>query len=66
MGPLIDRKEFRQVVKEIVKCLRQNLDKPGLAPLTPEQVMFWLQSVTLDDLQAVMQALEAEGSSNIH
>jgi len=25
MAPLVDRTEFRRVVKEIVKCLRQNL-----------------------------------------
>ncbi len=66
MGPMIDRKEFRQVVKEIVKCLRQNLDRPGLSPLTPEQVMFWFQNITLEDLQTVTQEIEADGQSSIH
>ena len=66
MGPLVDRKEFRQVVKEIVKCLRGNLDRPGLSPLTPEQVMFWLQSITPEDLQVVMLALDADDQTNTH
>ncbi len=66
MGPLMDRKEFRQVVKEIVKCLRQNLDRPGLSPLTPEQVMFWLQSITPEDLHVVMREIEADAQGNIH
>ena len=53
MAPLVDRTEFRVVVKEVVQCLRLNLDKAGLKPLTPEQMMFWLQNVTLEDLEIV-------------
>jgi len=66
MGPLVDRTEFRQVVKEIVKCLRNNFDRPGLSRLTPEQVMFWLQNITLEDLQIVTQEIEADDHNNIH
>ena len=66
MGPLVDRKEFRHVVKEIVQCLRKNLDRPGLSPLTPEQVLFWLQNISLEDLQIVMQEIEADGQNDIH
>lgn len=66
MAPLVDRTEFRKVVKEVAKCLRQNLDKPGVAPLTAEQVMFWMQNVTLDDLEAVMREIESEGAGSLH
>ncbi len=60
MAPLVDRNEFRKVVREVVKCLRQNLDRPGLAPLNADQIMFWLQNVTHDDLQAATQEIDAE------
>jgi hypothetical protein len=58
MGPLVDRSEFRAVLKEVVKCVRANLDKPGLTPLTPEQVMFWFQNVNLEDLVLVSQEID--------
>jgi hypothetical protein len=63
MAPLVDRSEFRKVVKEIVKCLRQNLDQPGVAALTAEQVMFWLQNVTFQDLEIVTREIEADSQS---
>lgn len=62
MAPLVDRTEFRGVLKEVIKCLRQNLDKPGVTSLTPEQALFWLQNVTLEDLQAAAKELEDKGS----
>jgi hypothetical protein len=62
MAQLVDRSEFRRVVKEIVKCLRQNLDQHGVAPLTAGQVMFWIQNVTLEDLEVVTFEIEAEGA----
>ncbi|MGA7458986.1 MAG: hypothetical protein WBW69_02080 [Candidatus Korobacteraceae bacterium] len=61
MGPLVDRTEFRAVLKEVVKCVRQNLDVPGLTPLAPEQLMSWFQNITLEDLQTVVRELAAEG-----
>jgi hypothetical protein len=60
MAPLVDRTEFRAVLKEIVKCLHQHLDVAGIAPLTPEQIMFWLQNVSLGDLRAVAREIDAE------
>ena len=60
MGPLIDRTEFRAVLKEAVKCIRQNLDLPGLKPLAPEQLMQWFQSITLEDLETVARELDSE------
>lgn len=58
MGPLVDRTEFRAVLKEVVKCIRQNLEVPGLKPLAPEQLMVWFQSITVEDLQAVARELD--------
>ena len=59
MGPLVDRTEFRGVLKEVVKCVRQNLDVPGLKPLAPEQLMQWFQNITLEDLRVVARELDA-------
>ena len=61
MGPLVDRTEFRAVLQEVVKCLRQNLDLPGLKPLAAEQLMHWFQNITLEDLQAVARELDRQG-----
>lgn len=58
MGPLVDRTEFRAVLKEVVKCIRQNLDVPGLKPLHAEQLMSWFQNITLEDLQIVARELD--------
>jgi len=60
MAPLVDRTEFRAVLKEVVKCIRQHLDAPALTPLSPEQIMFWVQNVTLEDLQIVTQEIDAD------
>ncbi len=65
MAPWVDRTEFRKVVKELVKCLRQNLDRPGLAPLTADQIMFWMRNVTLEDLEIVIQQIEASEDARI-
>lgn len=61
MGPLVDRTEFRAVLKEVVKCVRQNLDAPGLTPLASEQLMSWFGNITLEDLQTVIRELDEEG-----
>lgn len=66
MAPLVDRTEFVRVLKEIVKCLRQNLDPQGVSPLTPEQVMFWMQNVTLEDLELVVRDIQAERADRNH
>jgi hypothetical protein len=60
MGPLVDRTEFRAVLKEVIKCIRQGLDAPGLKPLTPEQLMVWFHNITLEDLQTVVHELDRE------
>lgn len=55
------RTEFRAVLKEVVKCVRQNLDAPGLTPLASEQLMSWFGNITLEDLQTVIRELDEEG-----
>ena len=60
MTALVDRTEFRAVLKAVVKCLHQNLDVTGVAPLTPEQIIFWLQNVSLEDLRAVAHEIDRE------
>jgi hypothetical protein len=66
MTPLVDRTEFRKVVKELVKCLRNNLDRPGLAHLTADQIMFWMRNVTLEDLEIVIREIDTSEDARIH
>jgi hypothetical protein len=61
MAPLVDRTEFRKVVKQMVRCLHENLERPGITPLTPEQIVFWMQNITLEDIQVVAAELDADG-----
>jgi hypothetical protein len=61
MAPLVDRSEFRKVVKDLVKCLHHHLDRPGVAPLTPEQILFWMQNVTLEDIEIVAAEIDNDG-----
>jgi hypothetical protein len=60
MGPLVDRTEFRAVLKEVVHCVREHLDKPGITPLTAEQIQLWFQNVTLEDLRIVMLEIDTD------
>ncbi len=60
MAALVDRSEFRKVLKEIVKCLRQNLDVAGVTALTPEQMMSWFKNVTVQDVQTVTREIDQE------
>jgi len=62
MAPRVDRTEFRAILREVVKCIRQQLDAPGLTPLTPGQLLSWFQNVTLEDLQIVIPELDAGDS----
>lgn len=55
---LTSRVEFRTILKSVVACLRENLDKPSVPPLTPEEIHFWLHEVTIDDVRAVAGEVE--------
>lgn len=65
MAPMVDRTEFRKALKELVKCLRENLDRPGLAPLTADQIMFWMRNVTPEDLDVVVREIDASRDARI-
>lgn len=60
MTGLTSRAEFRAILKGVVNCLKQSLDKPKLQPLTAEEVVFWLHEVTLEDARAVVALIESE------
>jgi hypothetical protein len=60
MTGLSSRAEFRAILKGVVNCLKQSLDKPKLQPLTAEEVHLWLHEVTLEDARAVVAELESE------
>ena len=61
MTHLTSRVEFRAILKGIINCLRESLDKPNLPPLTPAEIHFWLHEVTMDDVRAVVGEVKAEG-----
>ncbi len=60
VSKLISRSEFRAVLKSVVRCLRGELNAPGLAPLTAEEIQFWFQNITLEDIEAVKNEIDAE------
>lgn len=60
VSKLISRSEFRSVLKSVVNCLRRELDAPGLVPLTAEEIHFWFQNITLEDVEAVSQEIDEE------
>lgn len=64
MAPLVDRREFRAVLKEVVKCVRAHLDAPGVTPLNSDQLLFWIQNVTLEDLRIVTREIDAEAGTS--
>jgi len=63
MGPSADRAEFRAVLREVVKCVRQNLDTPALRPLDAKQLMAWFQNITVEDLETVVREIDSEQES---
>jgi hypothetical protein len=60
VSKLISRNEFRAVLKGVVRCLRSELDAPGLAPLTSEELLFWFRNITLEDIEKVNAELAGE------
>jgi len=51
--PTDTRGEFRAVLRQIVSCLRTELDVPGVAPFDAEELRQWLQNITTEDIQSV-------------
>ncbi len=62
VSKLISRSEFRSVLKSVVRCLRSELSAPGLAPLSAEEILFWFQNITMEDIEAVNKEIDAEVS----
>ena len=60
VSKLISRSEFRVVLKSVVRCLKGELNVPGLAPLSAEEILFWFRNITLEDVEAVNQEVDAE------
>jgi hypothetical protein len=36
------------------------LSAPGLAPLTAEEILFWFQNITMEDIETVNKEIDAE------
>lgn len=60
MSKLTSRSEFRAVLKSVVRCLKGELNSPGLAPLNAEEIHFWFQNITPEDIEAVNKEIDAE------
>jgi hypothetical protein len=60
LSKLISRTEFRTILKSVVRCLRSELNAPGLAPLTTEEIHFWFRNITLEDIEAVNKEIDLE------
>ncbi|HEU5401372.1 MAG TPA: hypothetical protein VFU86_08450 [Terriglobales bacterium] len=43
-----------------MRCLKGELNAPGLAPLTAEEILFWFRNITIEDIEAVNREIEAE------
>ena len=61
MTKLTSRVEFRAILSQIVNCLNDSLPRP-LAPLTAEQMHFWLHEITLEDIHAVLRHKQSAAS----
>jgi hypothetical protein len=47
--------EFREVLRQIVQCLRSQLKVPGVTPFDPEDLRAWFHNITADDIRAVWE-----------
>jgi len=48
-----NRIEFREVLREIIHCLRTQLDVPGVSPYDPDQLQAWFRDITVEDIRSV-------------
>jgi hypothetical protein len=48
-----NRIEFRQVLREVIRCLRSQLDVPGVSPYNAAELQAWFHNITVDDIRAV-------------
>jgi hypothetical protein len=63
MSKFTSRVEFLVILSKVVSCLRASLDRPGVSPLTPEQIHFWLQQISIEDIETVVAEIEAQAKN---
>ena len=54
-----NRTEFRHVLRQVVRCLRTELQVPGVSPFNAEELRDWFHRITVEDVRAVWE----EGNS---
>jgi hypothetical protein len=60
-GFLMVNPEYLSVLAQVVECVRSALRHENLPDLPPEQVLDWLQTISVEDVKSVWQ--EKSGSS---
>ena len=65
MTHLTSRFEFRAILKGVINCLRDGLDRPGIPQLTPEEIRLWLREVTMDDIRVVIAQMECRAKKEV-
>ncbi len=50
-----NRQEFREVLREIVHCLRGQLQVPGVSPFGPEELVAWFREISVEDIKSVWE-----------
>ena len=48
-----NRAEFRTVLKQLIRCLRGQLNVPGVEPFNAEDLRAWFHDITVEDIRAV-------------
>lgn len=66
VSKLVSRSEFRAVLKSVVRCLRRELNVPGLAPLNAEEIHFWFQNITVEDIETVQKEIDTASGEHEH
>jgi hypothetical protein len=63
MSRFTSRVEFLVILKRVVSCLKDSLERPGVSPLTPEQIHFWLHQISIEDIETVVAEIEAQAKN---
>jgi hypothetical protein len=57
-----DRVEFRGVLREVIRCLRSQLEVPGVTPFDAEDLRAWFRDITAEDIRAVWDEQHRDGN----
>jgi hypothetical protein len=49
------RGEFREVLREVIRCLRTQLSVPGVSPYDARELQAWFHNITVEDIDAVWE-----------